>query len=149
MAGQGFVPVAQEVPLELIRDLRHQVLRGGNVKGEFAYPDDPAITHLAVLDDGLVVSCATAFPEPYEANSSAWRIRGMATDPRYQGRGCGKLLVAAILDKARDQGVGVVWCNARTSALGFYQSCGFDAIGPEFITDTGLPHRVAVYRVAD
>jgi GNAT superfamily N-acetyltransferase len=148
MSEPSFLPIVQEVPLEAIRELRHRVLRGGQVQGEFHYPDDAEVTHLAVRDGDVVVSCLTVFPEAVDEESSAWRIRGMATDPSYQCRGCGRALIDEAIARARLAGVRLLWCNARTSAAGFYVRCGLEVVGPEFVTDTGLPHRRAVYRLA-
>lgn len=131
----------------MVRELRQQVLRAGRTKGEFSYPDDPAITHLAVLVGSRAVSCATTFPEPCGEEPNAWRIRGMATDPQWQGRGYGRALLAEAAARAQAAGVALLWCNARVPALGFYQECGFVIEGPEFTTETGIPHRLAIRRL--
>ena len=34
----------------------------------------------------------------------------------------------------------LLWCNARTSAMGFYQNVGFEKIGEEFDIPTVGPH---------
>ena len=145
----SFVPAVQRVSVDAISELRDRVLRGGQVQGEFAYPDDPATTHLAVFDGGTVVSCATTFPEAFEGEAQAWRVRGMATAPEYRGRGCGRALVDAAVERASAASIPLLWCNVRTSALGFYEECGFEIVGPEFITGTGIPHRVALCRLSE
>ena len=145
----SFVPVVHEVAVDAIGELRDRVLRGGQIQGEFRYPDDPAVHHLAVFDGDVVVSCATTFPEAFGGEDRAWRIRGMATAPEYQGRGCGRALLDAAVDRAKAADIPLLWCNVRTTALGFYQGCGFEIVGPEFITETGIPHRVALYRVSE
>jgi GNAT superfamily N-acetyltransferase len=65
----------------------------------------------------------------------------MAVDPSMQGTGVGRLVLAEGMNAARESGSSLLWANARTSALGFYERMGWKVIGEEFIaTDSGLPH---------
>jgi len=42
----------------------------------------------------------------------------------------------------------VVWARARDSALGFYEKCGFMAMGDGFIDEpTNMPHHIVVTRL--
>lgn len=94
-----------------------------------------------------------------------WRqLRGMATAPSAQGQGHGRALLRAICAPTTSPGeprtgsepregsepnAGVVgiWCNARRSAVGFYESCGFVRRSSEFeIVGVG-PHYVMSFRV--
>lgn len=145
MADGTVAPRVVAVDADRVRPLRHAVLRAGRPPEESVYPQDglPDTLHLAVLDDdGSVLVCATFFPEPYEGRD-AWRLRGMASDPRVRGRGFAGALLAEALDLLRRRGVALVWCNARTSALPFYRRFGFATVGQEFeVVD--VPHYVAV-----
>ena len=50
-------------------------------------------------------------------------------------------LLAAGAEWARDNGVRVVWANARDAALDFYVRHGFDVVGEGFVEAvTSLPH---------
>lgn len=51
-------------------------------------------------------------------------IRSLAVVPNWQGKGVGKRLVAACVDRAREHGILEVM--AVTSAEHFFRSCGFD-----------------------
>jgi ribosomal protein S18 acetylase RimI-like enzyme len=64
----------------------------------------------------------------------------MATLPEARGRGLGAALLAACLDHARKQGAALVWCHARTSAVGFYVRAGFEVVGDEFVLPEIGPH---------
>ena len=134
------------VAVEVVRPLRHRVLRGPDRPlAESVYPQDElrATVHVAAyLDDG-VVGCATFFPEPFDGQP-AWRLRGMATEPSVRRRGVGSALLTEGLRIVESAGVRLLWCNARTGALPFYRRHGFQTVGAEFLTATGIPHYVAV-----
>jgi ribosomal protein S18 acetylase RimI-like enzyme len=65
----------------------------------------------------------------------------MATDPSIRGSGWGRRLLLACLAHAATNGGTVMWCNARTEALPFYEQLDFRLFGEEY-TPPGLgPHR--------
>lgn len=132
----------QRVTAEVVRPLRAAVLRPGLPSEQSVYPEDdlPSTLHLAATDAaGRVVGCATFFPEPYDGGP-AWRLRGMATDESVRGQGVGRLLLSEGLAAARTATVPTLWCNARTTAAGFYSRFGFVVEGEEFLTAGGIPH---------
>ncbi len=121
----------QRVEVETILDLRQQVLRPGLPieTACFEGDKDPDTHHLAgyMLVGGRdqLIGCATFMLRSYH-EVPAWQLRGMATDDSYRGCGVGKCL----LDSAKIQLVGsqfqykhisLIWCNARESAIGFYE----------------------------
>ncbi|MGH9283935.1 MAG: GNAT family N-acetyltransferase [Acidimicrobiales bacterium] len=82
------------------------MLRDHQPGPEVVNPEDsgPGAVHLGVVDDeGSVVAIATVFPEPtrHRPGRRAARLRGMAVDPGRQGEGLGSLLLAALLDRVR------------------------------------------------
>ena len=76
---------------------------------------------------------------------TAWRLRGMATDPSHRSAGVGSAVLSAGLTAVRDAGGEVVWCNARTAALPFYERHGFRRLGSEFASGGTIqvPHHRA------
>ena len=72
-------------------------------------------------------------PLPDTSITTAWRLRGIATLARFRGRGLGKLVAEACLAHALQRGASVLWYSARMSAVGFYQSLGFEAFGDSFL----------------
>jgi predicted GNAT family N-acyltransferase len=135
----------ERVGIDAILPLRAAVLRPGLPVQTAQYEQDElaSAVHLAVLDDDdVVVACSTWTPEPYEGRPG-WRLRGMATADSVRGQGVGSLLLDAGLELGRERGAQVAWCNARTSALGFYQRHGFTSVGPEFVVE----HAGAHYRM--
>jgi amino-acid N-acetyltransferase len=69
---------------------------------------------------GRIVGCVAL--EVY--SSKLAELRSLVVAPDYQGRGVGKLLVEACVNRARDEKILEVM--AITSAEEFFQSCGFD-----------------------
>jgi predicted GNAT family N-acyltransferase len=128
--------------IDVILPVRAAVLRAGLPVDTARYEQDalPTTVHLAALDDtDTVVGCSTWSPEPYHGRNG-WRLRGMATADQVRGQGVGALLLESGLDLGREKGAVVAWCNARTSALGFYRRHGFTAVGEEFDVPYAGPH---------
>ncbi len=137
------------VPAAAVHELRHRCLRPDQPFTGAVYDIDelPTTTHAAAYRDGALVGVATLLedsppgPDPAAAPCRL-RIRGMAVEPALRGRGIGARLVRALQRLAAAEGTGV-WCNARTTAAGFYQGCGFRAVGEEFeMPDIGPHYRM-------
>ena len=134
--------------------LRQAVLRPGTPVKTSGYAFEPAAVTYGAWDGEVNVGCATVFPEPWrgprpEPEPRAWRLRGMAVAPGYQGQGIGQRVLAEAVAVARQAGAPLIWANARTAALAFYQRQGWTVAGEEFLTeDTGLPHYPIVLRLA-
>lgn len=131
--------------------LRHAVLRPGRPDSASVYAEDETAVHVGAWNDDVLVGCATVFPDPWRgsddwpAEDAAWRLRGMAVDPSRHRTGVGRLVLAAVVDAAKGGGAPLLWANARTAALPFYEAGGWSVAGAEFIaTDTGLPHKPIV-----
>ena len=67
------------------------------------------------------------------------KMRQVAVDPEWQGKGIGSQLVRYTEDDLRSQGVEEISLNARVSAISFYRALGYHSIGAEFI-EVGIPH---------
>lgn len=67
-------------------------------------------------------------------------IGRMAVLPEWRGRGIGRALLRAALERARARRLPAVHLHAQTHALGFYAREGFQAEGEVFL-EAGIPHR--------
>ncbi|SIQ46568.1 Predicted N-acyltransferase, GNAT family [Alkalispirochaeta americana] len=67
------------------------------------------------------------------------KIGRMAVLPAWRGRGTGGLILTALLEAARHQGLDQVYLHAQLRAVSFYRSYGFQPEGPEF-TEADLQH---------
>ncbi|MDO6525254.1 GNAT family N-acetyltransferase [Motilimonas sp. 1_MG-2023] len=88
---------------------------------------DEDAKHYGVVIDGKLVSVASIFVDQHEA-----RLRKFATLQEFQGRGIGSYLIEHILHQLIEQGYKLFWCDARESALGFYQRFGMAISGERF-----------------
>jgi GNAT superfamily N-acetyltransferase len=131
----------ERVGFEEIVDLRYKVLRAGLPREAANFPgdNDPRTVHLAAKDGKTVVGCATVLVNQWEGKP-ACQVRGMAVDPGYQRRGIGKRLLAEIERVAGENGVSVIWANARTPAAEFYQRNGWEIVSEMFEIPTAGPH---------
>ncbi|MBA2610133.1 MAG: GNAT family N-acetyltransferase [Actinobacteria bacterium] len=128
--------------------LRRLVLRSGDMTADVAFPQDENLDafHLGAFDHELVgIASFSPTPTRYREGSVAWQLRGMAIAHAQQGKGIGAQIVAAAVERLRNEGASVLWCNARDSAAAFYEKLGFVTEGDGFTTEaTGLPHHVMV-----
>jgi len=123
--------------------LRAQELRQGRPV-EIDEDDAPYTLHLAArIDGGEIVGVVRFHPRdcPWRQAEAPWQLRGMATDPRVRRIGAGRALVAEGLARVATRGGDLVWCDARASAVGFYERIGFTSITGEYeLTPVGM-HR--------
>lgn len=129
-----------------VRPLRSVVLRPGVPAEKLVYDGDetPDALHLAAIVGDRIVGIASLArePAPGRAGADAWRLRGMATLPEVRGRGLGARLLRGCFDHVRRHGGGLLWCNARVVALGFYEKLGLRREGGEFDIPGIGPHYV-------
>lgn len=124
--------------------LRLAVLRPDRPLPAAQFPGDdlPSTKHFGAFQGTELVGITSLFlaEMPGHPGRSAFQLRGMATAPEVRGHGFGRALVAASVAFARESGMELIWCNARTSAVEFYRKLGWEIVGGEFdIPDVG-PH---------
>jgi GNAT superfamily N-acetyltransferase len=142
--------VVRRARSEEIRELRLSVLRPDAERVPSSYDLDAATVHVGAFDGDVVVGCASVFPDPFEAEPRAWRLRGMAVEPSRQGEGIGRLVLDAAIEAARDAGAPMIWANGRVTAMAFYQRLGWQASGEVFsYGPADLPHLLIVRRLSD
>ena len=134
---------AGRIDARLTRELRRSVLRPllglhDRLPGD-EYPD---ALHYAAWDaDGAVRSACLIAPAvcPWRPDlAPSWVLRQMATWPQWRGTGAGAAVLCAVV---ADLGAGVLWCQAREPAVGFYLRHGFEAEGQVFLDDElGIAH---------
>ena len=123
------ISVEQTFPLR-----RAQLLNGTSESCLFRGDDEASTLHVAVVQAESIVAVATVCREapPGLESDNAWRLRGVAVEPHLRGDGLGRMLVKRCCNHAQRQGGRLVWCTARESARGFYESLGFAASTPPF-----------------
>ncbi|WP_317932513.1 GNAT family N-acetyltransferase [Halioxenophilus sp. WMMB6] len=129
--------------------LRQQLLRPHQSLAEMAYPgdDDSTSRHFgAHIGDGPLLGIVSIYCQPHatQPGQPAWQLRAMATAGEVRGLGLGRQLLNAAEAYARSvnpEGCWL-WANARESALGFYQACGYRVLGELFEVPGVGPHRI-------
>ncbi len=78
--------------------------------------------------------------------SGVGKLMQMAVDLQRQGEGLGTRLVVAVERRAFGElGLRELFCHARDTAYGFYNSLGWD-FDSDIFMEAGIPHRKMVFR---
>lgn len=81
--------------------------------------DDDIGNHYGLFKNGQLVAVVSLFIKAKEA-----QFRKFATETAEQGNGYGTKLLLHLLQIARQNRVGLLWCNARIDKLPFYSRFG-------------------------
>ena len=110
---------------------------------------DPVALHAVVFDeDGVALATGRlVFEQPGGGSESTLsslanavgRIGRMAVLATYRGQGLGRLVMATLIQAAREQGLAHLVLHAQQSAIGFYEQFGFRSVGEAF-EEAGIPH---------
>lgn len=106
--------------------VRHRVLWPGKPADFCRVEGDDQATHLGGFVNGKLCTVLSLFDE-----GETVQLRKFATLPAMQGKGLGSALMRAALDDVATQGKRIT-LHARESAVGFYQSFGFQQQGAPF-----------------
>ncbi len=128
-------------------ELRSRVLRPGQPIELCKYPEDSLAStiHLGIYEGPRLICTGTLlqkncplFPE----FTTAYQLRGMATDHEFQGHGLGRELLEKAENILKNKKCPLFWFNARESAFGFYLKCGFELKGDMFDIPRVGPHKI-------
>ncbi|NTX40614.1 GNAT family N-acetyltransferase [Myxococcus sp. CA051A] len=144
----------RRIPADETRGLRRAVLRPHQPPEAVVYPgdDDKDTLHLGLYAEGRLLGVASLYrePPPYALKAiTAWRLRGMAVEQGRQGQGLGAALLKACMEHAVTQKGTQLWCNARSTASGFYRSLGFVQHGDAFELPGIGPHHLMSRNLAE
>ena len=113
--------------------LRSCVLRNGMPLDQCVFPTDDQGFHLGIVINGRVICIGSFYREDLLGNVDVgFKLRGMATDPEFAGCGYGREMINFAKKELLAANASYIWCNARSSAAGFYKNLGFDVISNEF-----------------
>lgn len=134
------------ISVDDVLTIRNQVLRGGKLMlAECRFPTDdlPGSFHLGnYIDDELACIASFHIQSYGQYSGTGYQLRGMATLPAYQGKGLGTQVMKYALDYLKQQYADYIWCNARKTAVDFYQKLGLSLVSPEFEVQGIGPHYV-------
>ncbi|MDJ0976410.1 MAG: GNAT family N-acetyltransferase [Planctomycetota bacterium] len=140
------------VTVDVVRPLRLRYLRPGQPEESVAYKSDEfdSAVHFVVRDeDGQAIGVGSGHVENRVAGhpphlTPGFRVRGMAVETEWRGKGVGRAILGSLIDAAREAGATEVWANARTESIGIYEKSGFARLSSEFDIPLIGEHVVAV-----
>lgn len=144
MSSKGQKLIVKQINANDTRDIRHKVLRQGHPVESctFSGDEDEQSFHLGAFENGKLISVASFYFERNDLfdEPNQYRLRGMATLKEHQRKGYSSELLKMAFPIIKQNFCTMLWCNARTQAVGFYQKVGFEKFGEEFdIVNVG-PH---------
>lgn len=125
----------KKISLTELLPLRAKILRPGKKPEECIYDSDqlPDSFHLGAFDGDKLISVISIYKENFESlEGHGYRIRSMATDEEYRGKGTGSVLLNYAESEIRKLNCDYIWFNARSVAANFYLKNGYIIISDEF-----------------
>jgi len=121
----------KQLSWQQVLPIRHNVL----------WPDKPPLFCKVEGDDTAyhygyfiaeeLVCVASIFIDDDNVSISA-RLRKFATLEQYQGQGIGTQLIKHVINELKSLNVNYLWCDARITAIGFYQQFNMVEQGNQF-----------------
>ena len=123
---QTFIEIGS-VSWEQTIPLRHSVLWPTKSPEYCHVEGDDNALHFGAFNNGELVCVASVYIKFDKA-----RLRKFATKSSYQNQGIGSRMLKSIIDSLKKTDATVFWCDARESALSFYQRFGMKPYGERF-----------------
>ena len=120
----------KKVQVDDILDIRHKVLWPDKSPDFVKVPEDDQAAHFGLCCEGKLASVLSLFPD-----AKSIRFRKFATLPEYQNQGLGSKLLTYVIDYSREQQYEKIWCDARSSAMKFYEKFGFEKFSESFFKE--------------
>jgi predicted GNAT family N-acyltransferase len=126
-------PINNNLKIKIIQasetwDLRHRVMAANRPFDSIKLPKDEEGLHFGLFHEEKLISVISLFIE----NDTA-QFRKFATEISEQGKGYGSILLNHIIEESIENNVKNIWCNARMTALGFYEKFRFKSVSETWI----------------
>lgn len=131
----------EQIRQELTWKLRQQELYPDLPIEAIKLAEDDLGTHLGLFYQNKLATVVSLFEK-----DSQLQFRKLATDKKYQRLGLGSKMINYVLAYAEEKKLQNVWCNARLSALGFYDKLGFTRKG-EIFTKGGIEYVIMEIKI--
>ncbi len=131
----------EQITQELTWKLRQKELYPNLPIEAIKLPEDDNGTHLGLFFKNKLVTVVSLF----EVDGQI-QFRKLATDSRHQHKGFGRKMIRYVTKFASQKGFPKIWCNARKSAVGFYEKIGFITVG-EFFEKNDIEYIVMEFKV--
>ncbi len=126
----------EQIRPELTWRLRQSVLYSAKKLYQMEMDEDNNGYHFGAFQDNKLVAVVSLF-----LNGEDCQFRKFAVNNSTQHQGVGSALLQHITNFAIDESATRLWCNARTTAIGFYLKQGFNHTGKLF-TKNGVNYEI-------
>jgi predicted GNAT family N-acyltransferase len=109
-------------------DLRHRVMAPNRPFDSIKLPKDDLGLHFGLFQEEKPISVISLF-----INNETAQFRKFATEISEQNKGYGSILLNHVIEESIKNNVKNLWCNARMTALSFYEKFGFKAVSETWI----------------
>ncbi len=117
--------------------LRQEVLWPKKTIEDVIVEGDESAVHFGVFHHGESIGVVSLF-----TCGQSMQLRKLAVIQKFQGVGVGTALIQNCISYARKNSASTIWCDARSSAIGFYRKLGFTIDEHEF-TKSGENYKKA------
>jgi|SRR6185312_7705731 len=117
----------EQITPELTWRLRRDVLYPSQKLFEMKMDEDLDGIHFGAFRDNKLVGVVSLFQK-----GADFQFRKLAIDHAFQKAGIGSSLLSYISQHAIENGATRIWCNARSTATGFYLKASFMQTGKLF-----------------
>ncbi|WP_252733809.1 GNAT family N-acetyltransferase [Pseudoalteromonas sp. C2R02] len=132
--------IIKKIPCQVALPVRHTVLWPDKPVSFCVVEGDENALHFGVFIKGQLVTVASIYIDGTNA-----RLRKFATLPDFQGQGLGSYLIKHIIEILKSKDITLFWCDARKTAISFYQKLGLKQRGKEFDKSGVMYIKMAVY----
>lgn len=122
------MPQIEQIAPIVTRRLRQRVLYPNQPIASVILDEDNDGIHFGLYDHNTLIAVVSLFFSGQEA-----QFRKFAIDETYQRQGYGSKLLQYITDYAFHEGAHILWCNARITAVSFYQKNDYIKVGSPFV----------------
>jgi len=142
----------KEITVEKTYPIRHQILRPHQSIDDCKYNGDRDnyTKHFGIYLNNKLVGIVSIYKSSLNhfQGKNGWQIRAMATDVSIRKKGYAKKLLKKAEDYTIKNGANYIWCNARISALGFYEKNDYKIYGKEFYVEDIGQHYIMIKDVS-
>jgi predicted GNAT family N-acyltransferase len=122
----------EQIRYELTWRIRHEVMYPELPFDVIKLPEDAEGIHFGLYIGAQLSAVVSLFNK-----GGRYQFRKFATVKAFQGKGYGSMLLNYIIAYVRQEEGNQLWCNARISALKFYEKFGFNQSG-EYFSEHGI-----------
>ena len=121
----------KQLSWQQVLPIRHNVLWPDKAPLFCKVEGDDTAYHYGYFIAEELVCVASLFIDDDNVSTSA-RLRKFATLEQYQGQGIGTQLIKHVINELKSLNVKYLWCDARITAIGFYQQFNMVEQGNQF-----------------